>query len=304
MEIYRMQAECLPKIHFVDDAVIRPTFLHKKRKPSEYIMYVVKQGEMYLEEDGIPLSLRTGDVCILDKDRTHVGVKPSLCEYYYVHFMQDHVSILEFQEEGEAVEALGKYRSEALGSDNFSYDKCENNVLYLPKYCHIHSQAVRIKVEELLKMARCENYKSIENYKMICACYIQQAFIEIGRCFLDEAGQAQSIGLPVYYDTVRKIEEWLNQHYDSEITGVLLETVFEYNFDYMNRIFKKVNGQTIFSYLTQTRLEHAKMLLQNTSMKVAEIGKRVGFPDEYYFSRVFKKHIGISPIAYARSKMS
>lgn len=300
MEFYQMHAESLPSIHFVDDAVIRSTWLHRKRKPLEYIMYVIRHGEMFLEEDGVPLTLGTGDICILDKDRTHVGVKPAQCSYYYVHFLHDDFRLVDFRNEREALELLAKYRESSLSSDIFSYDKCGGNRIFLPKHCHIYSQAVRLRVEELLQKARQETYKPVENYKVMCACYIQQAFMEISRCYLDEAEQIWQPSFPVYYETVRKITEWLNQNYAREVTSNLLESVFEYNFDYMNRIFKKINGETVFQYLTRIRIGHAKLLLQNTSMKVGEIGKRVGFPDEYYFNRVFKKYVGVSPGSYAR----
>lgn len=301
MELYRMRGDMLPKIHFVDEAVMGASWRHRKRKDLEYIMYVAKHGEMYLEEDGVPLCLKAGDMCILDKDRTHVGVRPSECEYYYVHFMHDDFRLLRFADDREAVRLLSKSREEALNSDIFSYDQCENSPVYLPRHCHIGSKAVRFKVEELLQMAMQENYKSVENYKVMCACYVQQAFMEISRCFLDEAGESQRSGRPVYYEMVGKMVEWLNQNYGKEVASPFLEELFGHNFDYMNRVFKKVNGKTVFQYLTQVRIHHAKLLLCNTFMKIGEIGKRVGFPDEYYFSRVFKKYTGISPAAFARS---
>ena len=103
MELYRMRGDMLPKIHFVDEAVMGASWRHRKRKALEYIMYVAKHGEMYLEEDGVPLCLKAGDMCILDKDRTHVGVRPSECEYYYVHFMHDDFRLLRFADDREAV---------------------------------------------------------------------------------------------------------------------------------------------------------------------------------------------------------
>ena len=88
------------------------------------------------------------------------------------------------------------------------------------------------------------------------------------------------------------------------ITGKLLEKEFGGNFDYMNRVFKKVTGETIFRYLNRVRINHAETLILNTPMKMSAIGSRVGFSDEYYFSRVFKKHTGKSPTEYAREGMN
>ena len=69
----------------------------------------------------------------------------------------------------------------------------------------------------------------------------------------------------------------------------------------MNRIFKRVTGQTIFQYLTAVRMEHAKRLIAQTTMHTGVIGQEVGYPDEYYFSKVFKRNVGMSPCAYADS---
>ena len=106
MEFYQMHAESLPSIHFVDDTRMQSTWLHRKRKPLEYIMYVIRYGEMFLEEDGVPLTLKTGDICILDKDRTHVGVKPAMCGYYYVHFLHDDFKLIDFKDEKTELKLL------------------------------------------------------------------------------------------------------------------------------------------------------------------------------------------------------
>lgn len=299
-EIYEMSAEILPSIHFVDDAVIVSPFVHKKRKASEYIMYIIKAGEMYLAEDDIPITLREGDVCILDKDRTHMGVGASVCDYTYIHFMHKDLRLLKEKDEDKVRETLMCCRRSSLGSDIFSYDKCQGNIIYLPKIWHMGSMAIRLRIEELAQKARRETYNPVENYKVMCGCYIQQLFMEISRGFLDEE-EGVGAGRPGYQDKVGKMVEWLNRNFDGDITGAVLENEFEYNFDYMNRTFKKVMGQTIFRYLTHIRIDHAKMLIRNTSMKMGEVGRRVGFPDEYYFSRVFKKTVGVSPGAYAVS---
>lgn len=300
MEIYQMSAEILPSIHFVDDTVIEPPYIHKRRRAGEYIMYVIKHGEMYLLENEEPLSLRAGDICILDKDRVHVGVKASVCGYYYIHFQHRDMRLMAHEDEEEALDILMKQRMEALESDIFSYAGCEDGKIYLPKLWHVEDAAAWVKLEELLEQAKQENYSPMENYKIMCACNIQQVFMEIGRSFLTAEQKNDLSSLPGYYYTVHRILAWLNQEFATRITGELLEQKFESNFDYMNRVFKKVTGQTIFQYLTRIRINHAKILILHTSMKMSEVGKKVGFPDEYYFNRVFKKQVGVPPAAYAK----
>lgn len=54
---------------------------------------------------------------------------------------------------------------------------------------------------------------------------------------------------------------YLKSNYKTKITSVLLEKQFHHNFDYMNRKFKEVTGETIFAFLEKYRIEQAKILL-------------------------------------------
>lgn len=69
--------------------------------------------------------------------------------------------------------------------------------------------------------------------------------------------------------------------------------------DHCRRLFIKETGKTPSVYLTEKRINYAKVLLEtrlrNNSMNVKEIANLVGFEDPYYFSRVFKKITGKSP---------
>lgn len=300
MEFYQMSADLLPSIHFVDEAVIEPPYVHYSRCAGEYILYVIKYGDMWLMEDGVPLQLHAGDICLLDKGRTHVGTQASVCDYYYIHFMHRDIQFMESETE-EAMNVLLSQRQSALESDIFSYSSCENNKLYLPKHWHVSNTEDWIKINELLKTAIQEQQNPLENYKILCACHIQQAFVEISRSFLSTEKEHYISKLPSYYSKVQEILEWLNREYAGTITGEVLERELGGNFDYMNRTFKKVTGQTIFQYLTHIRMNHAKMLLIHTPLRMGEVGERVGFPDEYYFNRVFKKSVGMPPAAYART---
>lgn len=92
-----------------------------------------------------------------------------------------------------------------------------------------------------------------------------------------------------------------NASYAADISGERLEEEFDGNFDYMNRIFKRVTGQTIFQYLTAVGRNMPKRLIAQTTMHTGDDRPGGRLPDEYYFSKVFKRNVGMSPRAYADS---
>ena len=69
---------------------------------------------------------------------------------------------------------------------------------------------------------------------------------------------------------------------------------------YFSTIFKKQVGVTFVNYLTDTRLEEAIKLLNTTDYKTHYIAEKVGYPEANYFSYVFKKKFGISPMRYRK----
>ena len=68
--------------------------------------------------------------------------------------------------------------------------------------------------------------------------------------------------------------------------------------NHLSTVFAQETGEKFIDYLTRIRLEKAKYLLQNTSMKSANIAFETGFNDPHYFSYIFKKNTGLSPRDY------
>lgn len=71
---------------------------------------------------------------------------------------------------------------------------------------------------------------------------------------------------------------------------------------YFSTIFKEETGETFTEVLIRTRMEKAKELLENTTLKNYEIAEKVGFSDPHYFGISFKKATGYTPTEYAREK--
>jgi AraC-like DNA-binding protein len=62
-----------------------------------------------------------------------------------------------------------------------------------------------------------------------------------------------------------------------------------------NRRFINVAGVAPMQYVIRARVGRAKMLLMNTSMTVSQVADALGYSDIYYFSRQFRKEVGVSP---------
>ena len=67
---------------------------------------------------------------------------------------------------------------------------------------------------------------------------------------------------------------------------------------HLYRVFMSNVGQSPIDYLTNYRISEACYLLKNSELSIAEIAVSVGFFDQFYFSRVFKKNKGVPPSRY------
>ncbi len=105
------------------------------------------------------------------------------------------------------------------------------------------------------------------------------------------------------YDTslplVERIKEFLSSYYSQN--GITLETIGMRVFahpNYVSTRFKKETGMTVIAYLTELRLKKAKILLETTKLSCSQISYLVGFQDQSYFSRCFKKQYRCPPTSY------
>lgn len=68
--------------------------------------------------------------------------------------------------------------------------------------------------------------------------------------------------------------------------------------NYMNTLFKRKFGKTVGQYITDVRIQKAKELVKDRKIKLSEVAEKVGYNDAGYFTKVFRKNVGISPKDY------
>ena len=103
---------------------------------------------------------------------------------------------------------------------------------------------------------------------------------------------------PVKHDAVDQILKYINQHYADTLTLRMLSREFYLTETYICDLLKKYTGKTFVAILQEIRLNQAKRLLSETSITIAEVGRQVGYTDQGYFSRIFRRMECMSPMQY------
>lgn len=101
---------------------------------------------------------------------------------------------------------------------------------------------------------------------------------------------------------IEQAKAFIRQNYSKDIS--LDEVSRQANISpyYFSKIFKEETGENFIEYLTNIRIEKAKDLLINTEYSMKEICTMCGYADPNYFSRSFKKNVGLSPTEFKEGK--
>ncbi|RXT03749.1 helix-turn-helix domain-containing protein [Ammoniphilus sp. CFH 90114] len=99
-------------------------------------------------------------------------------------------------------------------------------------------------------------------------------------------------------NVIGEIAKYIDKHYHEDLTLQCIAEQFYLSREHISRKFKLEFGSNLFDYLISVRIEKAKALLTDPGLRVSDISKMVGYEDEKYFSKVFKKVTGYSPSQY------
>lgn len=241
---------------------------------SEYItsrynsFYIIVYGECVVTEDGIPYNAVSGSALFIKKNAAiDISCNPAYPDnitLYYYYF--DMNVNKEDSHPGRYI--IPKFMDDISGS--ILYEKAERYI---------------------------ELFNSESSYPLL----------DINSKFYDILSECVKYNID-YRHSQNNLSEniiiFLNDHINEQLNTKDMEKKFFLTYKYMGTIFKKETGYTILNYHTLLRIESAKKMLVSTLYSIDEISRELGYSDPLYFSRVFKKTAGQSPLAYRKQHVS
>ena len=151
--------------------------------------------------------------------------------------------------------------------------------------CLSEGERKKLSIDNILKINNCKTFEDLE----------EETISQMNR-MLEILIKSQKL----YSDAVYQVIKYIEQNYSDNIS---LEEIAKYvhmNRSYISHLFKKETGENIYTYLLMYRLEKAKNMLLENKESIQEISYKVGVPDSAYFSKLFKKHMGMAPLEFRK----
>ncbi len=134
-----------------------------------------------------------------------------------------------------------------------------------------------------------------EDYETLKGWFVNK--VEIATCNIDSKHDECSNNI------VDIAKEYIKNNYGKALNLDDVSYYVNVSPYYFSKIFKEGTGENFIEYLTNIRIEKAKELLNSTDYSMKEICVMVGYADPNYFSRSFKKNVGVTPTEYKEGKV-
>lgn len=96
-------------------------------------------------------------------------------------------------------------------------------------------------------------------------------------------------------DKVYKVKEYICDNFKKRITLDEIASSVQLSKSYLSSVFKQETATSITDYINKVRIEHGKRLITETDMPLVDVAHECCFEDQSYFTKVFKKHVGMPP---------
>lgn len=242
---------------------------HMRREAAgDYLLIWVLEGHGQAESEGQHITAGPGDVLMFDKGPMHEysASTDDPWTIVWVHFDGDWARDF-FQRIRHSAALQGRLIG-SLGLD----------------------PALQQTFREVITQAK-SNPQSTPH---LCGCLLAAL---LGR-IIHQLNQPRSSTRPRAIPDLTELLAWIDQHLSEPLTTDDLARVGRISPRQLTRRFRQITGMSPLGYVIHQRMTRAAVLLSQTALPIKQIGQAVGCDDPYYFSRLFKQVMKVSPQSY------
>ncbi|SFB89923.1 helix-turn-helix transcriptional regulator [Ruminococcus albus] len=240
-------------------------FLHMRRVLDCHVLILVLEGTLFITQDDREFAVGAGETILLARGLEHFGTRRSegRLSYLWAHFCTE---------------------------SQWQTTPPENYACHLPEsFTVANTGRLRRLFDIMLDCSRREDTTAPE----MTLCALKMLLLE---CSYQAGIEEQGIS-----PLVREIVMWVRRNCHRRLTVADIAERFHYSPDYISALFRREMGDSLSAFLNNCRMELAKDLLSEGTVSIKEVAYSCGFSDEKYFTRVFRKTMGMTPTEY-RSK--
>lgn len=171
-------------------------------------------------------------------------------------------------------------------------------IIYIGNLCPNKTVAIQ-KLEQTAAIFHSDSTALRKCLQTACACPDKARYFHIASLLAAYIQTVLSADSEVEMSTddwrIAEILEYLQNHWNRNISVKMLSAVFFYHEKYLGHLFAKKTGKTVREYLRTLRLENAKKMLEEQKTDILQIALRCGFSSDAYFDRCFKAAYGVTP---------
>lgn len=245
--------------------------MHMHAHKNFYELTIITDGEGEVVTNGIPTAVKRGDIYLSMPSDIH-GIRSSAeapMKYDFFSFITENAEL------GAALEEIASF---ATATERVFRDE---------------------RISALVGDAIMEFVESGKFGSEILYSIFKQIIIYVIRGM--ERGTHQRMRNASAADEIcYQIMNYIDTHINTMTDLSELADAMNYNYSYLSALFKRRTGNTLFSYYQKKKLDAARLLISEGSLKITEIADVLGYSSLYSFSRAFREHFGISPKQYAK----
>jgi AraC-like DNA-binding protein len=273
-----MEQDFNPTIFFASKEKMKKSDVYHEHDFAEITYVLSGQGRYFIE--GITYDVEAGDIIMCNPGVKHKNI--------IVNYNEPTVEFF-------------------TGFTDFEFYNMPPNSILFKDGSHIlriNSQIKQEITKHCYEMLAENDGAQVGKYFMMKAHLMQILLIIVREIIAPDGKKMKGCNFESYSRkyAVKRIISYLSENYENKISLDQIAQNMYLSPVYISKIFKEETGDSPINYLINIRLEKAREILVNGERNsVKNIANLVGYEDVYHFSKLFKKHFGISPLYYKKT---